>query len=139
MATRNNPQDTQDLENARQQTGLIDEQATSLSNILSLKMQANKAAKEELDIRGKINKLSREEVRKAVEYKDTTTTIKQIEIDLQHAKEQGNRRGIAMATRDLAAEKAKQESLKKTAGGALMALSLEARNKKIALPKHHSF
>jgi len=132
MATRNNPQDTQDLENARQQTGLIDEQATSLSNILSLKMQANKAAKEELDIRGKINKLSREEVRKAVEYKDTTTTIKQIEIDLQHAKEQGNRRGIAMATRDLAAEKAKQESLKKTAGGALMALSLEARNKKIA-------
>ena len=133
MATRNNPQDTQDLENARQQTGLIDEQATSLSNVLSLKMQANKAAKEELDLRGKIAKLGQEEARNAIEYKDTALNIKNIEKDLQAAKESGNRRAENFFKRELAVEQRKQAEQKKTAGGALMAMTLEARNKKIAL------
>ncbi len=133
MATRNNPQDTQDLENARLQTGAIDEQATSLSNVLSLKMQANKAAKEELDLRGKIAKLGQEEARRAIEYKETTLNIKNIEKDLQTAKENGDRRAENLFKRELAAEQRKQAEQRKTAGGALMAMTLEARNKKIAL------
>ena len=133
MATRNNPQDTQDLENARQQTGAIDEQATSLSNVLSLKMQANKAAREELDLRGKIAKLGQEEARNAIDYKNVTNAIKEAQKQLIVAQASGNRR----RTRDLKAEilaaQRVQEEQKKTAGGALMAITLEARNKKIAL------
>jgi hypothetical protein len=133
MATRNNPQDTQDLENARQQTGAIDEQATSLSNVLSLKMQANKAAREELDLRGKIAKLGQEEARNAIDYKNVTNAIKEAQKQLIVAQASGNR----SRTRDLKAEilaaQRVQEEQKKTAGGALMAITLEARNKKIAL------
>lgn len=133
MATRNNPQDTQDLENARLQTGAIDEQATSLSNVLSLKMQANKAAKEELDLRGKIAKLGQEEARNAIDYKNVTNAIKEAQKQLIVAQASGNKR----RTRDLKAEilaaQREQEERKKTAGGALMAMTLEARNKKIAL------
>jgi ElaB/YqjD/DUF883 family membrane-anchored ribosome-binding protein len=133
MATRNNPQDTQDLENARLQTGAIDEQATSLTNVLSLKMQANKAAREELDLRGQIAKLGREEARKAIEYKETTEAIAAMEKDLQHYKEIGDRRAQRSIKAQLVVEQAKQAEQKKTAGGALMAMTLEARNKKIAL------
>jgi ElaB/YqjD/DUF883 family membrane-anchored ribosome-binding protein len=133
MATRNNPQDTQDLENARLQTGAIDEQATSLTNVLSLKMQANKAAKEELDLRSKIAKLGQEEARRAIEYKETTLNIKEIEKDLQNAKESGNRRAVSTLKAELAAEQRKQAEQRKTAGGSLMAMTLEARNRKIAL------
>lgn len=133
MADRQNPQDTQDLENARAQTGAIDEQALSWKNVLSLKMQANKAAKEELDLRGKIAKLGQEQARKAVEYKETTLNIRNIEKDLQDAKESGNRRAQQTLKAELAAEQRKQAELKKTAGGALMSITLEARNKKIAL------
>ena len=133
MAKKLNSEDTQDLENARAQVGAVDEQATSWKNILSLKLQANKAAKEELDLRQKIASLGKEEARKAIEYKETTLNIKNIEKDLQTAKENGNRRAENFFKRELAVEQRKQAEQKKTAGGALMAMSLEARNKKIAL------
>ena len=138
MANKLNAQDTEDLENARTQAGYVDEQATSWKNILSLKMQANKAAKEELNLRGKIAQLGREQARKAIEYKNTTESIKAIEKDLQQARESGNRRAENFFKRELAAEQAKAATQRKTAGGALMALTLEARNRKIGLQAERS-
>ena len=133
MAERLNPQDTEDLLNARAETGAIDEQATSWSNILSLKLQANKAAKEELEIREKIAKLGREEAKKAIEYKQTTQAIETYQKELIKHRQDGNRKAAGQVQKDLVSEQKKQAELKKTAGGALMAISLEARNKKIAL------
>ena len=132
MATRNNPQDTEDLENARLKTGLIDEQATSLSNILSLKMQENKAAREELDIRSKIAKLGQEEARNAIDYKNATDAIKDAQKQLVVAQASGNRRRTRDLKEEILAAQRVQAEQEKTAGGALMAISLEARNKKIA-------
>lgn len=138
MANKLNAQDTEDLENARTQAAYVDEQATSWKNILSLKMQANRAAKEELNLRSKIAQLGRDQAKKAIEYKTTTENIKAIEKDLQEAKENGNRRAETFLKRELATEQAKAAAQRKTAGGALMALALEARNKKIALQAERS-
>lgn len=133
MANKNTAQDTEDLENARTQATYVDEQATGWKNILSLKIQANKAAKEELDLRQKIAGLGKEQAKKAIEYKQTALNIKNIEKDLQQAKESGNRRAVSFFKRELESEQRKAAEQKKTAGGALMAMSLEAKNRKIAL------
>jgi hypothetical protein len=132
MATRNNPQDTQDLENARLQTGAIDEQAISLSNVLSLKMQENKAAREELDLRRKIAKLGQEEARNAIDYKNATDAIKDAQKQLAAAQASGNRRRARDLKDEILAAQRVQAEQKKTSGGALMAMALEKRNKKIA-------
>jgi len=133
MAKNNNAQDTEDLENARTQAAYVDEQAISWKNILSLKMQANKAAKNELDIRGKIAKLGQQEARNAIDYKNATNAIKDAQKKLIAARAAGNRGGVTYFKAEILAAQRVQAEQKKTAGGALMAMSLEARNKKIAL------
>jgi hypothetical protein len=133
MAKKLNAEDTESLESARSQVEAIDKQATSWKNLLSLKLQANKAAKDELDLRQKIASLGREQAKKAIEYKQTTQFIKDIEKEIQYAKETSNTREARRLKTELAAQQAKQAEQRKTAGGALMAISLEAKNRKIAL------
>ena len=133
MAKRLNPQDTEDLQNARMQAGKIDEQATSWKNILDLKIQANKAAKEELSLREKIAKLGKEEARNAIDYKNATDSIKESQKQLAIARSSGNARGVAYYKAEIAAAQRVQAEQKRTAGGALMAIASEAKNKKTAL------
>jgi hypothetical protein len=113
--------------------GRIEAEALSWKNILNLKRQLNKTAKEEQSLREQIVKLGREQARNAIEYKDTTDAIKQYEKDLKQAREQNNRQSIVFYTREIEAEKKKQEEQKKTAGGALMAMAIEAKEKKKSL------
>jgi len=133
MAKKLNAEDTENLESARTQVEAIDKQATSWKNLLNLKLLANKASKDELDLRQKIASLGREQAKKAIEYKTTTENIKAIEKDIQAAKEGGYAIAQVFLKRELAAEQKKQAEQKKTAGGALMAMALEDKKRKTAL------
>jgi hypothetical protein len=116
----------------------IEREQLAWSNIYRLKRDINKADREEKDVRQRIVQLGRDEARNAVEYKDTTEAIKQYQKDLQHAKEVGNRQSINFYRREIEAEQKKLVEQRKTAGGALMAISLESKKKKESLQVERS-
>lgn len=129
MATSQNPLSSQEQE-LREQVRLLDEQALKWQNILSLKGQIKKAAKEERDLRSEVVKLGVEEARNAVKAKDATQAIKTYEKELQQQKAAGNRRAVTQLVKDIAFEKQALKDLNKTRGGALMIMSMEAKKRK---------
>ena len=116
----------------------IEREQLAWSNIYRLKRDINKADREEKDVRQKIVQLGRDEAKNAIEYKDTTEAIKQYQKDLQHAKEVGNRQSINFYRREIEAEQKKLVEQRKTAGGALMAISLESKKKRESLQVERS-
>jgi hypothetical protein len=116
----------------------IEAEALAWTNILNIRRQINKADKEEKNLRNEISKLGREQARNAVEYKDTTEAIKNLQEDLKIAEESGNRRAVAFNKQALRQEQAKQAEQLKTQGGALMALAIEEKKKKDSLTAEKS-
>ena len=119
----NNPKLTPEEQELREQVDLIDKQATGWKNILSLRLKARAAAKEERDLRSEIVKLGRDEAKNAVKYKETAQAIRTYEKELQQQKAAGNKRAVSQLMRDLAFEKRVLADLNKTRGGALMAIT----------------
>ena len=129
----NNPKLTPEEQELREQVDLIDKQALGWKNILSLRLKAKAAAKEERDLRNEIVKLGREEAKNAVKHKETTQAIKTYEKELQEQKAAGNKRAVSQLMKDIAFEKKALADLNKTRGGALMSIAAEARKRKESL------
>jgi hypothetical protein len=128
-----NPQRTPQEQEAREQVRYLDEQALSLKNILSLKRQISKADKEEQNLREQIVNLGRQQARNAIDYKQQTEFIKQLQDDLRDNILQGNASSVRALKVQITMEQARAAEMKKTAGGALAAQALEAKKRKDAL------
>ena len=126
----NTPKLTPEEQELREQVDLVDKQALGWKNILSLRLKAKAAAKEERNLRDEIVKLGREEARNAIKAKETSQAIRTYEKELQQQKAQGNRRAVTQLMKDIAFEKKALADLNKTRGGALMVMSLEAKRRK---------
>lgn len=111
----------------------IEREQLSWSNLLKTKLAINKADREEKDIRGKIIQLGREEAKNAVKYKETAEAIKTYEKELVEYKAAGNRKAARQVQQDLVYEQKRRAEIIKTAGGALMAISLESKKRKDSL------
>lgn len=128
-----NPQRTPQEQELREQVRYLDEQALSLKNILSLKRQISKADKEEQNLREQIVNLGRQQARNAIDYKQQTEFIKQLQDDLRDNILQGNASSVRALKVQITMEQARAAEMKKTAGGALAAQALEAKKRKDAL------
>lgn len=116
----------------------IEREQLSWSNLLKTRLAINAADKEEKSLREQIIKLGRDEAKNAVALKDTTIAIQTYEKELAKYKEEGNRRAARQVQKDLADEQKKRAEQLKTAGGAIMAMSLEAKKRKEGLEAERS-
>ena len=111
----------------------LDEMAMKWTNILRLKTEINKADKAHKDLYSEISKLQGQEAQNALRYKGTVASINQLERNLQAFKAQGNRQAAIATQRLIDAQKAQQEQLVKTTGGALRAQEVAAAKQKASL------
>jgi hypothetical protein len=128
-----NPQLTSQEQELRAQVGLLDEQALSWKNILNLRLQAKKAAKEEESIKKQLLKLQGEEAKNVGSYITSVTAVKRLEKDLEEFRIQGNKRAARAAESQIKQEKELQKQLEKTKGGALAMYKIRAKGSKDAL------
>jgi DNA-binding ferritin-like protein (Dps family) len=111
----------------------LDEMALKWANILRLKREINKADEAHKDLYSEITKLQGQEAQNALRYKGTVASINQLERNLQTFKAQGNRQATIATQRLIDAQKAQQEQLAKTVGGALRAQEVAAAKQKASL------
>jgi len=115
------------------QVGLIDKQALSFRNLLSLRLQANRAGREEKKLFGEIVKLGQEQIGNARKYRDQSAVVKNLEKEIANTKDTASKKHLAYLKKELAEEKQREKELRRTAGGALMAMKIESKAKKDAL------
>lgn len=135
MATSQNPLTPQEQE-LREQTRLLDEQALKWRNILNLRTQIKKAAKEESLYNELSTKLSAQESANAQKYAALTANIEQIEKNIAAERNKGTLAGDKAARnleRQLRNRLALQEQLGKTEGGYVEAQSQMATRRKAQL------
>jgi len=113
--------------------GRIEAQALAFKNILSLKLQINKATKEEKSLADEIKGLQAQQLLNARKYQTATQLITNAEKNLQTYRANGNAAGARLALQTIAAQKQKQAELAKTVGGALKAQELAAKKQKDSL------
>ena len=113
--------------------GRIEAEALAFKNLLNLKQQINRTAKEERTLRDQIVKLGQEEARNAVKYKDTAQEIKQLEKEIEERKHTASRDTLRTLNEELRLEREKAAELEKTAGGALMQQAVQAKRAKDSL------
>lgn len=113
--------------------GRIEAEALAFKNLLNLKQQINKTAKEERTLRDQIVKLGQEEARNAVKYKDTTQEIKLLEKEIEERKHTASRDTLRTLNEELRLERQKAAQLEKTSGGALMQQAIQAKKAKDSL------
>lgn len=139
MATpqnQQNPQLTQAEKEARDQVGYLDEQALGWKNILNLRLQTAKAAKEENMYNSLSAKLSAEQTRNARTYAALTDRVGQLQKDIEKEKNKGTRAGDRAAKdleRQLRRRQAFQKNLLKTEGGFIEAQSQAAAKRSAQL------
>ena len=115
---------------SKAKVGYLTEAELSSKRQAELAKQAAEAAKEELYFRKELNKLGRDQMRNAIEYKNATQAINDLQKDLQQAVETGNIRGAKALKNQIAAEQALAKRLESTAGGVLMRQKTIAAEKK---------
>ena len=113
--------------------GRIEAEALSWKNLLNIKQQINRTAKEEQTLRNQIVKLGQEEARNAVKYKDAAEEIKQLEKEIEERKHTASRDTLRTLNEELRLERQKAAELERTAGGALMQQALQAKKAKDGL------
>lgn len=132
MATPPNQLTSQEQE-LREQVRMLDEQALKWKNILNLRREIKKAAKEENFYNELSAKLSAEERANAQRYAAVAADIQQLEKDIQQQRERGTVAGDRAAKsleRTLRNRQAMQRDLLKTEGGLVEAQSQAAVRRK---------
>jgi hypothetical protein len=140
MATQNpqNPQNPQNQlssqdQEFREQVRYLDQQAVSMKNLLSLRKELKKVAKEENIYNSLSTKLTAEQTQKARDYAKVTSQIERLEKDIQKVKAKGTVAGDRTAKtleRQLRGRKALQQDLFKTEGGFVEAQSQAAAKRR---------
>ena len=133
MATSKNPGQGKIPSSDVEDVGRIEKQQLSLQNVLKLKLQIVKAAKEEQAIKQKLQTLQKNEAQNAGNYIKSINATKRLEKDLQQERRKGNIFGAATIEKQIKQEKQLQQSLAKTAGGSLLAEKTKAKAMKEAL------
>lgn len=132
MATSQNPLTPQEQE-LREQVRLLDEQALKWTNILRLRNQVKKAAKEENLYLKLSADLSQQQTKNARDYAAVTANIEQLEKDIQRQRNRGTIAGDRAAKsleRQLRSRIALQKDLMKTEGGYIEAQSQAAAKRR---------
>lgn len=136
MADPQNPNMTSQEREFAESTRYLDEQALKWQNILRLRGEIKKAAKEE-NVYNKLSaQLSAEQTTNAKKYAATTANIQLLEKEIQKEKDKGTRRGDQAAKnleRTLRAQKAQQKDLLKTEGGYIESQSQAVARRKAQL------
>jgi len=113
--------------------GRIEAEALAWKNILSLKLQINKATKQEASLTKEVQKLQGQQARDAMYYQTATRQIANSERRLAAAQRRGDRAAAAAEQATLARRKTAQQDLAKTIGGSLKAQELAAKKQKDSL------
>lgn len=132
MATPTPPLTAQEQE-LREQVRMLDEQALKWKNILNLRREIKKAAKEENLYNELSAKLNAQQTANARRYAAVSANIEQLEKDIQKEREKGTRAGDRAAKnleRTLRNRQAIQRDLLKTEGGLVEAQSQAAVRRK---------
>lgn len=108
----------------------IEKEQLAWSNILKLKLDINRASKEEATFTEQIAKLQGEEVKNANKYKNQTEAILRAEKMILKAQQAGNTEREKGARAAKAMFEARQKESLRTTGGALKAMELEAKKRK---------
>lgn len=130
MATRKTKEE-ESIE--RSKVGALEAENLTLMNQLNLSLKIRGAKKEELDLQKQIKELGRKAVIDANKYSKVTEEIKKLEEELAEKKNTANRTLLKRIQGELEAEKKKQATLQRTAGGQLRSIQEQARKRKEAL------
>lgn len=111
----------------------LDEMSLKWTNLLRLKLEANKADKQQRDIFKEVSKLQGQELANAKKYLQNVQGIERLEKNLQRQRAAGNAAGIRSTQKLIDGLKVSQQQLAKTTGGALRAQEVAAAKQKANL------